>query len=76
MAKMLLVLSRRLLIGFAGFAESDRHRLLTIFDFWSGRPRTELAMLEFVHDAFDGFLLRLGFARRHLSSPFDVPRPH
>jgi len=65
-AKMLLVLFRRLLIGCARFAESDRDRLSAVFDLLSTRPRTKLAMLELVHDAFDGLLLRLGFTRRHL----------
>ena len=72
MAEMLLVFFRRLLIGFASLAESDGDRLLTIFHLLSARPRTKFAVLELVHDPFDGFLLRLGLARRHLSSPFDV----
>src|ERR1700734_622823 len=76
MAEMLLVLFWRLLVGCASLAESDRHRLLTIFDLLSARSRTELAVLKLVHDPFDGFLLRLGFARRHLSSPSDVPRSY
>jgi len=72
MAEMLLVFFRRLLIGFASLAESDGDRLLTIFHLLSARPRTKFAVLELVDDPFDGFLLRLGLARRHLSSPFDV----
>ena len=74
MAEMLLVLFWRLLIGCASLAESDRYRLPMIFDFLSARPRAELAMLKLVHDPFDGFLLRLGFARRNLSSPSDLHR--
>ena len=58
-AEMLLVFFRRLLIGFASLVESDRDRLLTVFHLPSARPRTKLAMLELVHDPFDGFLLRL-----------------
>ena len=76
MAQVLLVLFGRLLVGGAGFAESDRHRLLAVFHLLSARPGAKLAMLELVHDAFDGFLLRLGFARRHFSSPFDTPQFH
>ena len=45
---------------------------LRFFTFLSARSRAKFAMLELVHDPFDGFLLRLGLARRHLSSPFDV----
>jgi hypothetical protein len=65
MAQVLLVLFGRLMVGSTGFAESDRHRLLAVLHLLSARPGTKLAMLELVHDAFDGFLLRLGFARRH-----------
>jgi hypothetical protein len=72
--EMLLVLFRRRLIGCASFAKSNRDRLSAVLDLLPTRPRTKLALLEFVHDAFDGFLLRLGFTRRHLSSPFDLPR--
>ena len=74
--QMLSVLFWRLLIGGAGFAKRDRHRLLAVLDLLSARSGTKLAMLELVHDAFDGFLLRFGFARRHFSSPFDGPRPY
>jgi hypothetical protein len=76
MAQMLLVLFWRLLIGCAGFAQSNRDRLFAVLDPLPVCPRTKLAMFELVHDASDGLLLRLGFARRHLSSPFDVPRPY
>src|SRR5579872_5092517 len=55
-AEMLLVLLRRLLIGRARFAERDRDRLSAIFHLLTARPRTKLAMLEFMHDALDGLL--------------------
>jgi hypothetical protein len=32
-------------------------------------------MLELMHDAFDGFLLRLGFARRHCYLLYRLTKP-
>jgi hypothetical protein len=61
--EMGFVLLRALLVGCARFAERDSNRLPRILDLPPTPSRAEFAMLELVHDAADGFLLRLGFLR-------------
>src|SRR5207302_6313234 len=62
--QVLAVLLFALVFGGAGLVQPDRDRLFRVLDLFAAAG-FELPMLELVHDALDGFLLRLRLVGRH-----------